>query len=196
MSNDAWERAYVAGKHEHQWDTPWSSPELAGYLAALDELPCDVLDLGCGTGGDAIYFASNGISTTGLDVSPTALDLARQRADSAGVTVSWIEGDVLDLPFPDASFDLLTDRGCLHHIAVGDQPRYAAEAARVLRPGGRLLIREMNEAGRHKHAITEEAIAAMIDGVPLRMHSALQFEMVGQHGHRRATIAVIVRDGR
>jgi len=194
MSRDAWDRAYAEGRHEHQWDTPWSSPELAGFLAGLPELPRTALDLGCGTGGDAVFLAQLGIEATGLDLSPAALELARERAEHAGVQVEWVEGDVLDLPFPDAHVELVTDRGCLHHVPHEQQPRYAREVARVLRPGGTLLIREMNEAGRHKHAVTEEQVRTMVEGLPLCVASIVPFDMVGPHGSRSATLSVIRRD--
>lgn len=193
MSRDAWERAYTDGLHEQQWDTPWSSPELAGFLTGVGELPGTALDLGCGTGGDAVYLAERGIETIGLDISPTALEIARKRAARSGVQVTWVEGDVLELPFPDGSIDLVTDRGCLHHITLEDQGRYANEVARILTPGGRLLIREMNEAGRHKHAVTEDSIRSMISGLPLRVALIVPFEMLGPHGSAHATLAMIQR---
>jgi ubiquinone/menaquinone biosynthesis C-methylase UbiE len=193
MTRDAWDRAYADGMHRHQWDTPWSSPELAGFLAGLVELPERAIDLGCGTGADVVFLAQQGIDAVGLDISPKALELARTRADDAGVTATWVEGDVLDLPFADAEFDLVVDRGCLHHVPDADQPRYAAEVARVLRPGGVLLIREMNEAGRHKHAVTEASIRAMLLGTELGVRSIVAFDMVGAHGTARATMSVIAR---
>ena len=193
MQHD-WDRAYAEGTHEHQWDTPWSSPELAGYLAGAVELPRTALDLGCGTGGDAVYLAERGIATTGLDISPVALEHAATRAERSGVDVTWLVGDVLDLPVADASIDLATDRGCLHHVPHEDQATYACEVARILRPGGRLLVREMNEHGRHKHAVTEESLRAMIVGVPLRIVSVVPFDMVGAHGSARATLSVLQRD--
>lgn len=188
-----WDRAYADGKHQQQWDTPWSSPELAGFLAGLGMLPRSAVDLGCGTGGDAVYLAQRGIETTGLDLSPNALELARERAQRNDVHVTWVVGDVLALPFDDASFELVTDRGCLHHVPHVDQPRYAREVARVLVPGGRLLIREMNEHGRHKHAVTEDDVHAMIADLPLQVDVVVPFEMVGAHGSRRATLSVIRR---
>lgn len=194
MSRDAWERAYTEGLHDRQWDTMWSSPELAGFLAGLTDLPRTALDLGCGTGGDAVYLAERGIETIGIDLSATALALASKRAERSGVHVEWIEGDVLELPIADASIDLVTDRGCLHHIAPDEQSRYAHEVARVLRPDGALLIREMSDAGRHKHEATEDSIRAMIAGLPLRAVSIVPFDMVGAHGSARATLSVLRRD--
>lgn len=95
--------------HERQWDTPWPSPELAGVVAAL-EFPAGsvALDIGCGTGADAVFLARCGLAVTGVDVSEAALELAEKRARQAGVRVRWLVGDALDLPVDAESVDLAT----------------------------------------------------------------------------------------
>jgi SAM-dependent methyltransferase len=173
--------AHHHGHHRHE-PAQWSAPELAGYLAGAGELPSTALDLGCGSGGDAVFLATLGIATTGVDQDAAALERAAVRADEAGVHVTWIEGDVLDLALDDASFDLATDRGCLHHVAAAHQPRYALEVARVLRPGGRLLVREHNHPGHDELAVTDESIRAMIAGTPLELVSSVPFAASGGHG--------------
>jgi ubiquinone/menaquinone biosynthesis C-methylase UbiE len=146
--------------------------------------------VGCGTGGDAVFLAGLGIATTGLDLSGDALIRARERAAAGGVEVTWIEGSALDLPLDAASIDLVTDRGCLHHIDGRDHTRYASEAARVLRPGGTLLVRDMGHAGRASHQISADALRAMIAGLPLRMDSSVPFVQ----GSVAGIVAVIRRD--
>ncbi len=176
--------------HEHDRPASWSSFELAGFLAGLGELPRTALDVGCGTGGDAVFLAGLGIATTGLDLSSDALGRARGRAEAGGVDVTWIEGSALDLPLDDASIDLVTDRGCLHHIDERDHGRYASEAARVLRPGGTLLVRDMAHAEQASHQISADALRAMIAGLPLRFASIMPF----RQGAVTGIIAVIRRD--
>ncbi len=95
-----------------------------------------VLDIACGTGNAAIPAATLGARVTGLDLTPSMLNVARKRADVAGVTIDFMEGDAEDLPFDDHSFDVvLSTFGCMfaprHQIA-------ASEIIRVLRCGGRL----------------------------------------------------------
>lgn len=98
----------------------------------------DVLDVACGTGNATIPAASTGARVTGLDLTSRMLEVARRRADDAGVDVDWIEGDAEELPFDDASFDVVMSAfGCMfapRHEVVAD------ELARVLRPGGRLAV--------------------------------------------------------
>lgn len=95
-----------------------------------------VVDVACGTGNAAIPAAQQGAQVTGIDLTPEMLDVARDRAQAAGVSVEWIEGDAEELPVPDAQVDVvLSTFGCMfapRHEVVAD------ELARVLAPGGRL----------------------------------------------------------
>jgi SAM-dependent methyltransferase len=95
-----------------------------------------VLDLACGTGNAAIPAATIGAQVTGVDLTPRMLELARERAETAGVELELTEGDAEDLPFDDGRFDVvLSAFGCMF------APRHevvAREMVRVLRPGGRL----------------------------------------------------------
>lgn len=96
----------------------------------------DVLDVATGTGSAAVPAAAAGARVTGLDLVPALLDVARRRADQAGVRVEWIAGDAEALPFADASFDLVLST--LGIQFAPDHRRAAAELARVCRPGGRI----------------------------------------------------------
>jgi ubiquinone/menaquinone biosynthesis C-methylase UbiE len=175
MQHMDWDQHHAATPHGHGGGGRESAAELAGFLAGLTEPPRRALDLGCGTGADAVFLAEQGIHAAGLDASSTALEHARARAEQHGVVVDWILGDVLHLPLEDGSVDLVLDRGCLHHVADADQSRYAAEVARVLRPGGTLLVREMNQPGHHEHAVSEHSLHAMVEGTPLRVRSIVTY---------------------
>ena len=96
-----------------------------------------VLDACCGTGDLAIAAEREGGIVTGLDFSPAMLECARRKSG----TVTWVEGDVLALPFPDGSFDAATVGFGVRNVA--DLEAGVAELARVLRPGGRLAILEI-----------------------------------------------------
>ncbi len=94
-----------------------------------------ILDAGCGTGGNALFLRRYG-TVVGIDLAADATDLGGQRLP--GVLA---RGSVIELPFADASFDLVTSFDVLYHRAVPDERGALRETARVLRPGGRLLIR-------------------------------------------------------
>jgi SAM-dependent methyltransferase len=98
-----------------------------------------VLDLGCGAGHTSLACASHVDAVVGVDVTPqmvaAASALARERALS---NVEFRVADVQALPFDDASFDVVTSRVSAHHYA--DASKAVAEALRVLKPGGLLLV--------------------------------------------------------
>src|SRR5262249_54772917 len=97
----------------------------------------DVLDACCGTGDLAIAAARIGGRVTGLDFSERMLDRARKKAPE----LEWISGDLLELPFPDASFDAATVGFGVRN--VDDLARALRELRRVLRDGGQLGILEI-----------------------------------------------------
>ncbi|HYA54582.1 MAG TPA: class I SAM-dependent methyltransferase [Thermoplasmata archaeon] len=99
-----------------------------------------VLDVGCGAGSNLLYLARNGFEAHGVDLSPGAVEAARRRAVDDRLTIDAREGDVLDLPFPDGTFDALVDNGCFHTIPLLRRHRYLSETERVLRAGGRFVL--------------------------------------------------------
>lgn len=108
--------------------------------ASLARLPADgesFLLVGVGTGLDFPYL-SPGPAYTGVDLTPAMLERAARRADRLGLSVDLREGNAMALPFADATFDHVV----MHLIvAVVPEPaRALAEAARVLRPGGQILV--------------------------------------------------------
>ncbi len=124
------------------WQSPGPPRELVERVAAgILGAGVRVLDLGCGAGAEAVYLAAHGCRVQGVDSSAEALVLARRAAAEAAVEVEWIEASVLALPLADQSVDFAYDRGCLHLFERPARQRYAGELARVLVPGGSLLLR-------------------------------------------------------
>jgi SAM-dependent methyltransferase len=124
---------------------PWAYDELRGredrhwWYRSLRGLVLErlagcgrVLDVGCGTGG---MLALLGAPATGVDISGRALDHARRR----GLTRLAL-ASAAALPFPDASFDAVLALDVLYHRAVPDEARALAEFARVVRPGGFVVL--------------------------------------------------------
>lgn len=106
----------------------------------------ELLDVGCGTGGMLSTLARYG-EVTGLDYSADALRFARERHHAA-----LTRGTVSRLPFVNESFDLVTSFDVLYHLDVSDDVQALREIARVLRPGGTLLVRvPAFEALRSQH---------------------------------------------
>jgi len=128
-----------AAHYDTQWSS-WGEQTLDWMLNAVPLLPkFRVLDVATGTGFTALAFAPSVHSVVGLDVSPGMLAEAHQRAAAAGITnVTWTEGTAEALPFPDATFCMVTCRIAPHHFL--DLGQFLAEAARVLKPGGHLIL--------------------------------------------------------
>jgi len=98
-----------------------------------------VLEIGCGVGAGlpALMRLLAPRRLVGIDIDPVALEAARTRLDREGTQVEVVLADVRDLPFEDASFDLVCDFGTCYHIARPE--RALAEVSRVLAPGGRFV---------------------------------------------------------
>lgn len=118
-------------------------PALAQHTLPASELILDaagvaagdaLLDVACGTGNLAIPAAARGAAVTGLDITPSLLDVAKSNAAAAGVEVEFIEGDAEALPFADDSFDKVAS---VFGVMFAPQHELAAaELARACRPGG------------------------------------------------------------
>lgn len=129
---------------------PWNIETPPRALVELVESgkvkPCKAIDLGCGAGNYAIYLASKGFDVTGIDVSPTAIGIAKENARKKGVRCKFIVADVLgDLHEIKETFDLAYDWELLHHIFPDEREKYVENVRRLLNPGGRYLSVCFNE---------------------------------------------------
>ena len=105
-----------------------------------------VLEMGCGAGNTSVWLARQGYEVVGVDISPTAIEWARERAAEEHVQVTFLVGNVLNLEGQENNrFDLVIDSHCLHCIIGPDRQDFLAEAFRTLKPGGRLWIETMSE---------------------------------------------------
>lgn len=132
-------------------DAPWDSgvapPEIVAWIAAAERNgrpPGRALDLGCGTGTISLYLAGHGWDVVGVDFAPNAIWRARRKARRAGLSsrAVFLSADVSRPDFlEDAGlFDLLIDVGCMHSLAPQPRASYAANLARLARPGATYLL--------------------------------------------------------
>jgi SAM-dependent methyltransferase len=127
--------------------TPWDTGQVPRELSALIEGPGALptgraLDVGCGTGTQAVYMARSGWEVTAVDAVPRPLSQARARAGAAGVRVDWILGDAgrlhrLEL---EPGFTLIFDRGCFHGLDESQRGAYAAAVDELAGRGATLLM--------------------------------------------------------
>jgi ubiquinone/menaquinone biosynthesis C-methylase UbiE len=136
-----------------QWASDYLNADLdafydACYARIVEKLApapgARILDAGCGYGHHAVRLASHGLRVTGLDFSQAALARARDNIGQAGMAhrIDLRQGDLLAMPFGDAAFGYVNCWGVLMHIP--DLERALVELARVLRPGGKLVLTENN----------------------------------------------------
>ena len=174
-----------------QWAATYDRPlrlfgiEEPPLRRALDTLPPgDVLDAACGTGRWASYLAARGHVVTGVDQSPAMLDLARAKLPEA----RFLEGELTRLPLDDASVDAAVCALALVHVA--DLAAAIGELARVVRPGGRVVVSDVHpflvmlgwqaqfptDQGRaymrlHAHLPSDYVTAALGAGLAVRGYS-------------------------
>ena len=122
-------------------EIPWiveKPPEVLIDLIDSDVIrPCKAVDLGCGTGNYAIYLAGRGFQVTGIDISPTAIGIARENAKSKGARCDFIVADVMgDLEETGGTFDFAYDWELLHHIFPEQRTKYVENVAGLLTPKG------------------------------------------------------------
>lgn len=132
-----WNARYETG--DLPWDSGLASRELQRVLEEQGMAPCRALELGCGTGTNAIELARRGFDVTAVDCAPRALEIAREKAAAAGVRVNWILADVQNFGAGLPPFDFVFDRGCYHCCRRVDLAGYQATLRNVTRTGTRML---------------------------------------------------------
>lgn len=116
MHNECtWDERYRAGKDALPWDSGVQAPELEQYFSTLDKMPASVLEIGCGTGTNAIWMAQKGCKVIATDLSPAAIDAANQKQKDAGTNVEFQVSDIIEKnPVKAGSVDFVFDRGVYH----------------------------------------------------------------------------------
>ncbi len=136
----------------YRWGAPWEGgprSELVelvetGRLTPGRLAPGRAVDLGCGSGANAIFLAEHGFDVVGVDFSPVALRKAAVKAEAAGVAqrVRFVRGDLTaeTIPGAEGPFDLLVDYGTLDDLSSANRQRMARTVVRLARPGANFLL--------------------------------------------------------
>jgi cyclopropane fatty-acyl-phospholipid synthase-like methyltransferase len=117
------------------WDIGRPQKEFVA-LARRGEITGSVLDIGCGTGEHALFFAAEGHETWGIDSAPLAIRKAQEKAKARGLAVHFLVRDALDLASLERTFDTVTDSGLFHTLSDEDRPVFEKSLASILPPGG------------------------------------------------------------
>ena len=125
-------------------EIPWNVEEPPKLLVDLVETgkikPCRCIDLGCGTGNYSIYLSKNGFDVTGIDISPSAIGIAKENARRKRMRCRFIAADVLHAGKQiQDTFDFAFDWEVLHHVFPQKRKRYIESVFNLLNPGGTYL---------------------------------------------------------
>ena len=109
-------------------------------LDVANQITGSILDSGCGTGENALFFAEQGHKVTGIDFLPEPISIAKQKAIERGLSVTFLVMDALALKDLPEVFDSVIDSGLFHVFSDDDRRRYVDGLASVLKPGGRFYL--------------------------------------------------------
>ena len=159
-----WDVMYLFKKTP--WDTAITPPEIVSMIESGKVPIGRALDLGCGTGINAIYLAQHGFAVTGIDVSRRAIALAKRKTRSAQLTdrVRLERGDVTLMRrwVLGGSIDFAYDIGCFHNLKAEARQRYVSALSGVLKPGAIYMLYAF-EPQPDRAGVALDEIAALFD---------------------------------
>ncbi|MEN6342469.1 MAG: class I SAM-dependent methyltransferase [Methanospirillum sp.] len=127
---------------------PWDIGRPQTTFVALEEsgeIAGDVLDVGCGTGENALFLAGRGHTVWGVDAAQSAIEIARRKAEERGLAATFRVQDALRLQELGRTFDTIIDSGLFHALSDPERPLYARSLSAVLRPGGTYFMLAFSE---------------------------------------------------
>ena len=120
---------------------PWDiGKSQSAFVEVADRVTGAVLDAGCGTGENALFFAEQGHPVLGIDFLEAPIQEARRKAAERGLNTEFVARDALMLSALDRRFESVIDSGLFHVFSDEDRARYVAGLAHVMKPGGRLFL--------------------------------------------------------
>ncbi|HEY2471376.1 MAG TPA: class I SAM-dependent methyltransferase [Terracidiphilus sp.] len=184
MAHPSWNESYASG--ELPWDTGEPEPLLIEFVTSDRIRPTRMLEIGAGTGTNALWLAERGFDVLGIDVAPLAIERAISKREGRDLHCRFAALDFLVATPPERSFEFVFDRGCFHVFdEPGERAEFAARVAAALVPGGLWLSligsteggsREMGPPQRSAREIAlaiEPALEIVeLRGVEFRDHGA------------------------
>lgn len=191
---------FYAGKAP--WDIGKPQPP---FVAVADQVKSPLLDAGCGTGDASLFFAARGHRVTGIDFLEEPIRRARRKAAERGLTVDFQVKDAMTLGEWGQRFASVIDSGLFHVFADADRKRYVQGLAKIVEPGGRLVLMCFSDAepGTHgpRRVSRRELHDAFADGWEVESIQPVQLEinpeftgMTFSEGGPKAWFAIIRRN--
>lgn len=190
---DFFEKAY---RGKPPWDIGRAQHEFV-LLEESGEIAGDVLDVGCGTGDNALYLASCGHAVWGVDTVPAAIETARRKAEERSLAATFMVKDALHLHEIGRTFDTVIDSGLFHTLSDPDRPQFVRNLSIVLKPGGfyfMLAFSDREPAGYGPRRISrKEIVDAFSDGWKVTGIRPAVFESHTRPEGSRAWLSSITR---
>lgn len=178
------------------WDIGRPQPEIV-KLAEAGELVGTILDVGCGTGENALHLAGLGKAVVGVDASSAAIDRAREKAAERGLAVPFVVADALHLERLRRRFETAIDCGLFHVFADEERRLYAESLCEVLSPGGTLHLlcfSDEEPPGPGPRRVTQYELGAAFRSLfAVTRIRAARFESRIHPGGAKAWLATLVR---
>jgi SAM-dependent methyltransferase len=158
-----WDASYTDGPAP--WDLGRPQPAIARIVAS-GAFVGTVLDVGCGSGENALLIASSGLPVLGVDVAETALAMAREAAAARSIAAEFMPADALRLDRLGRTFDTILDCGLFHTFDGDERQRYLASLASVTEHGATLHVLCFSDAepGPGPHPVSRDDLAAKFGG--------------------------------
>jgi SAM-dependent methyltransferase len=181
------------------WEIPGPQPAVTG-LWERGLIRGLVLDAGCGTGENALFLAARGLDVWGVDISPSAIGMARAKAAARGLPVArFLVADALRLDRLGMTFDTVIDSGLFHALSDGERDLYVPGLARILRPGSmvHVLCTSDDEPGNDgpRRILRAEITESFAGGWELLRIEAARIERNISRGSARAWLVTVRRTG-
>jgi SAM-dependent methyltransferase len=179
------------------WEIGRAQPEFV-RLASEGEIVGRVLDVGCGTGENALHFAAAGHPTWGVDFAPNAVRRAQAKSEERLLPVEFRVASALELEQLGERFDTVTDCGLFHTLLDPDRPVYSKSVRAALRPGGRFFVLcfsedEPTDWGGPRRVSQEELRTTFADGWDVRFIRRARFETTLQGVEGKAWLTAVRR---
>lgn len=176
------------------------------FIAVANRVVSPVLDAGCGTGENALFFAARGHRVTGIDFLETPIRQARVKASERGLSARFLVKDALTLPDWTERFASVIDSGLFHGFSDDDRQRYVEGLTVVLVPGGRLFLLCFSDeepgARGPRRVSRQEIYDAFAGGWEIESIQRSRFELIPEamgtwfsEGGAKSWFAIIQRKG-
>ena len=133
-----WHFEWRYWRKQTPWNTGITPPEVMDFIGRMP--PGRALDLGCGTGTNAVTLARHGWKVTGIDFSPKAIHAARKKAGALNLRIDFLAHDASDLGFLQGPFEYVLDIGCLFTLKPRDRRRYAVGLVELMPSGACYML--------------------------------------------------------